>query len=64
MNLEELKNQILETPYPRTAYLIYVMSSFLNGKQIQAYNPETDTWEDLDKEPSWGWSRVRYRVKH
>lgn len=52
-----------ECPYPRTAYIIDVMTRFLEGDEIQAWNPSTQKWEDIEGEPSWGWSRVEYRVK-
>lgn len=63
MNTKEIIDTVKDSPYPRTSYLVYVMNAFLQGKQIQAWNPKINEWEDIKGEPSWGWSRVEYRIK-
>ena len=63
MDAKTLINRFKNSSFPRTEYLIYVMNAFLCGKTIQAWNPELNKWEDVNGEPSWGWSRVEYRIK-
>lgn len=49
--------------HPSTVYKVSVMESFLAGKQIQFWNPDSKEWQDCITEPAWAWSRVEYREK-
>jgi len=41
---------------------IEVMQAYLDGKEIEVYNPYTSKWDQIE-DPLWNWSTNRYRIK-